>query len=98
MAAMQVVDVNLDLEEMVIHFKEERHPEKIPYKEIERIQLSQTEVRKWFVKKKVNQLEVHVKGKNETFLLQDGQLKAPFEATAEFFKNHAQKFNIEFVE
>lgn len=98
MAAIEVTDVNLDLEEMIIYFKENRHPEKVSYKDIERIELSEVEVRKWFVKRKAKQMIMQIKGRKNSFLLQEGKLKAPFEATVDFFKNHAEKFYIEFSE
>ena len=97
MDSFRVSDVNLDTREMIMHFDNGRkgQVQKIPYDQIHKLVIMEDVVTKWFRKKRVGMVEVHVKNKEYPFLIQEDRIRAPFDATVEYLRKNASKYEID---
>jgi len=85
-------DVNLDVGEMIMTVGKE--PETIEYNKLEKLVMSVEPVKKLFSTKEVKKIEVHVRGKDETYCIASDKV-ADYNNIEEYLLQMAKKYQIE---
>jgi len=91
-----VVDVNFDRSEMMLQVANGKQltDQKIPSDKIAQFKFSQATVKKWFLSKTVQQIEIYQKGRSEPFVLRSDKTKLPYETAKETILQFAEKYEV----
>lgn len=95
---LQVVEFNLDLKEMEVHVGKKGALQKIPYDRIQQIKIYEDTRKKWFSTKVIKIIEVHVKGKEEPYVIRNDAVKGAYEGAEAYFKQIADKYHVTLVQ